>query len=271
MRALRRGLDLAACCVLAMLTACASGLGGSQAHGAAQSQGSADQAMLQKRATIRLQLALAYYEQGQFEVAQDELRQALAMTPENADLYGARALVYMGKGEAQLAQQDFQQALMLAPHNAELNNNYGTFLCQNGHVAESLGYFDAALKSTAYASPEKAFNNAGACSLKLKDYAGAEYYLLQALQRTPNFPATNANLALVYYERGNYARAGEFIFRLGKITKIESLTAEVLWLAIKVQRKLGDTGMEAAWVTQLRSRHSGSAEYAAYQREAFDE
>jgi type IV pilus assembly protein PilF len=52
---------------------------------------------------------------------------------------------------------------------------------------------------------------------------------------------------------------------------MESLTADVLWLAIKVQHKLGDTAAEAGWATQLRRHHPGSTEYAAYQRGAFDE
>jgi type IV pilus assembly protein PilF len=55
--------------------------------------------------------------------------------------------------------------------------------------------FDAALANRAYRAPASAANNAGSCALKVKDYASAERYLLQALQLTPDLPATNANLA----------------------------------------------------------------------------
>jgi type IV pilus assembly protein PilF len=37
--------------------------------------------------------------------------------------------------------------------------------------------------------------------MKIKDYASAERYLLQALQLTPDLPATNANLARVYLKK----------------------------------------------------------------------
>ncbi|UMR30473.1 type IV pilus biogenesis/stability protein PilW [Massilia sp. MB5] len=230
-----------------------------------------DQTSAQKRAEIRMQLAVGYYEQGQYAVALDEVKKAIVAAPESADAYGMRALIYMAMGEAALAGDSFQHALKLAPHNPEISNNYGSYLCQTGKVGESFKYFDAALGNRAYQSPATALNNAGDCALKLKDFAQAEKYLLPALQLTPDLAITNINLARVYYERRDYPRAGFFITRLGKVAKTDSLTADVLWLAIKVQHKLGDTGAEQGWATQLRRHHSASSEYAAYQRGAFDE
>jgi type IV pilus assembly protein PilF len=55
------------------------------------------------------------------------------------------------------------------------------------------------------------------------------------------------------------------------VAKTDSLSADILWLAIKVQHKMGDQGAEQGWVTQLRRHHADSPEYAAYQRGAFDE
>ena len=259
---------LAMCGLGALLGGCASAPG---ASGKAELPTSSDQSAGQQRGAIRMQLAVGYYEQGQLEVALDEIKKAVQADPDNADLYGVRALIYMDMGELALAEDNFLRALKLAPRNADLSNNYGSFLCRNGRAAQSIAYFDAALRNRAYQSPGKALNNAGSCSLKIRDYAGAERYLLQALQITPDLPATNANLARVCYERRDYVRAGFYISRLGKIAKMESLTADVLWLAIKVQHKLGDTGAEASLGTQLRRHHSASPEYAAYQRGAFDE
>jgi type IV pilus assembly protein PilF len=241
------------------------------ANSRSDSQGDSDKTSAQNRASIRMQLAAGYYGQGQYEVALEEIKKAVQAEPENADAYGIRALIYIALGETALAEESFQHALKLAPRNADVSNNYGSFLCENGRVAESLPYFDKALQNRAYPSPEKALNNAGACSLKIKDYDGAERYLLKALEVAPDMPATNVNLARIYYVKRDYKRAGFFIGRVSQTVKMESLTADVLWLAIKVQRKLGDAGAEAGWVAQLRSRHPGSPEYAAYQSGAFDE
>lgn len=267
-QARRRPHCLPALGLALLLAGCAAGPGNS---GKAELVTASDQTSAQRRAEIRMQLAVGYYEQKQYQVALDEVKLALAADPQQVDAYGMRALIYMALGETALAEDNFVRALKLAPRNPDLANNYGSFLCQNGRVAEALPHFDLALASAQYQSPGNTLNNAGACALKVKDYAAAEKYLLRASQVTPDLPVTNVNLAQVYYARRDYQRAGFFITRLSKLAKMESMTADVLWLAIKVQHKLGDTGAEAGWATQLRRHHPGSTEYAAYQRGAFDE
>lgn len=222
----------------------------------------------QKRARIRLQLAVGYYEQRQLAVALDEIKQALQADPNFADAYSMRALIYMEMGENRLAEESFLQAIKLAPNTPDFSNNYGWFLCQNGREQQSIAYFEAALKNRAYQSPAKALHNAGVCSLKIKDKAAAERYFSQAFQYEPGNPSTNASLARIYFERGDYERAR---FYVGRVMKADVMTADVLWLAIKIERKLGDRAAESSLATQLRRRHGGSPEYAAYQRGAFDE
>ncbi|MFC5474813.1 type IV pilus biogenesis/stability protein PilW [Paraherbaspirillum soli] len=229
---------------------------------------SSDQTEAQRRAAIRLQLAIGYYEQRQLEVGLDEIKQALIAYPDFADAYSVRALIYMDMGEVRLAEDNFQHALRLSPNNPDFLNNYGWFLCQNSREKESLTYFDTALKSRSYQSPAKALANAGVCSMKLKDSTAAERYFLQAFQFDPSNPLTNANLAKLAYERNDYERAR---FYIGLVTKNEVQSAEVLWIAIKVERKLGDSAAEASLVTQLRRRFAGSTEYASYQRGAFND
>jgi type IV pilus assembly protein PilF len=229
---------------------------------------SSDQTESQRRATIRLQLAVGYYEQRQMEVALDEVRQALQADPNYADAYSVRALIYMDMRQPKLAEESFLQAIKLSPDNADFNNNYGWFLCQNGRERQSIGYFEAALKNPAYQSPSKALNNAGVCSMKLKDKAAAERYFSESFKYEPNNTATNVNLGKLYYEGRDYERAR---FYLSRATKVDAVSSEALWLAIRTERKLGDRAAEASLATQLRRRHPNSAEYAAYQRGAFDE
>ena len=169
------------------------------------------------------------------------------------------------------AEKDFLYALRLAPHNPELSNNYGQFLCQTGRAAQSLAYFDAALQDVAYGTPELALQNAAACSLMMKDYPRAADYWLKAERIAPAAAMTYAGLVRVYYQQQDYRQAAHYLERLGKVATMESQTADVLWLGIKVQHKLGDAGAEAGLGAHLRNHHSGSPEYAAYQNGAFDE
>ncbi len=236
---------------------------------------SSDQTSSQKRAAIRLQLAIGYFQQRQMDAALDDVKQALQADPEYADAYGVRALIYMEMGETKLAEDNFNHALKLAPNNPDFQSNYGWFLCQNGRESKSIALFDAALTNRTYASPVKALNNAGMCSLKLKNAVAAERYFASAFQLDPSNPISNFNLAKLFYQRADFERAQFYISRLTKTenntVNNSNLTADVLWLAVKTAHKTGDILIETSLGTQLRRHHAASPEYAAYQRGAFDE
>jgi type IV pilus assembly protein PilF len=258
----------AACAfALSLLAACA-GTGGASR----ELKTASDQTPSEKRAEIRLELAIGYYQDGKYEIALDEIKQAIAADPDSADAYGVRALIYTAMGETALADDNYQRALKYAPRNPDLANNYGAFLCQSANKPDqAMPYFESALGNRAYQSPVNALVNAGNCSLKVKRYDAAERYLLDALRYNPDLAATNGGLARVYYERRDYQRAGFFINRLTAAAKLDTLSADVLWLALRVQHKLGDRTLEASLAAQLRRRFPGSAEFAAFERGVFDE
>jgi type IV pilus assembly protein PilF len=260
-------------CALALpllLSACAGN--GGLAGDTRELKTLSDQTAAEKRAQIRLQLAVGYYQERKYDIALDEVKQAIAANPEYADAYGVRALIYTAMGENALADENYRHALRLAPRNPDLSNNYGLFLCDaGGKPFDAMTYFESALKNPNYASPVKAMVNAGNCSLKMKNVDAAERYLLDALRYDPDLPATSAGLARVYFERRDYPRAGFFINRLTETAKLDMLSADVLWLAIRVKHMLGDRAMEASLAAQLRKRFPGSPEYAAFERGAFSE
>jgi type IV pilus assembly protein PilF len=229
---------------------------------------SSDQTSTQKRASIRLQLAIGYYQRNELSVALDEIKQALAADPDYAEAYSMRGLIYMQMSETHLADENLLHALKLAPNNGEFNNNYGWFLCQNGRAADSINYFDAAVKVRNYPAPAKALDNAGMCSLKLNDPVAAEKYFLRAFQFDPSNVEVNVNLARMYYKRQDYEHAK---FYIGRVIKAEDHDADVLWLGVKIAHKTGDRLTEGAIGSELQRFQPASVEYAAYQREAFDE
>lgn len=267
---------LTVCLVAGALTACA-GTGGGRASDTSL-QGSttelktaSDATSADKRASIRLQLAIGYYTEHSYEVALDEVKLALAAKPDWADAYGVRALIYVGMGEMALADENYKRAMSLAPRNPELNNNYGQFLCQVGRYDQGLAQLETALRDPTYQSPLLAKVNAGNCAVKMKNYELAERYLMDALRYDPDMPAIQEAMARVYFARKDYARAGLFINRLTTLQKPETMSAEALWLAARVERKLGEKATETSLVTQLRRRHPNSPEFAAFMRGAFDE
>lgn len=248
------------------LAGCASGPGGRAQGDATLDSTNMDRTDAQKRASIRLQLAVGYYRQGQLNVALNEVKQALQADPNLVDGYSMAALIYMDMGDTRAAEENFRRAMSLAPNDPELSNNYGWFLCQNGRAQESIAYFKAAVQSKTYQSPGKALNNAGVCSLIVKDEAAAEKYFTEAFRYEPGNPSVNVNLAKIYYARGDFERAH---FYLDRVIKDDAVTPEILLFGIKVERKRGDRSAELSLVTQLRRRYPDSAEYASYQRGEF--
>ena len=260
---------LALCLLAVALAGCAGKP--TAAGNTAELKTASDLTSTDKRANIRLQLAVGYFQSGNYDVALDEIKKALMADPELSDAYGVRALIYTAMDEMPLAEENYQRAMRLAPGNADLNNNYGSFLCQTGRFAPAMAQFEVALANPKYTSPVKAMANAGACALKMKQYDVAERYFNNGMRLDPDFPTIQAGLARVAYQRRDYARAGFYLNMLKAQTKPEAMSADVLWLAIRIERKLGEQDSAASLATQLRRRHPASPEFAAFQRGAFDE
>jgi type IV pilus assembly protein PilF len=209
------------------------------------------------RARIHTELASAYFERGRMGVALEELRTAIAADPNYAAAYSVLGLVHMELREDAVAQQHFEHALRLSPNDPDINNNYGWFLCQTGHEQQSIAFFLAALKNPLYNTPARSYVNAGLCSLKDNESDAIDYFE-RALRSAPDNLQALLNLASVRYKRGQLEAARGLI---GRFNKLVEPTAESLWLALRIERKLGDRPAENASAAQLRRRFSGSQEY----------
>jgi len=223
---------------------------------------------VKKRAAIRLQLGVGYFQQGQYPVALQELNDAAKMDPTIADIFGVRALVYVELHETVLAEQDFQRAQRMAPENADIANNYAWFLCRNQREKEAMEMFEKVIKNPAYKSPAKVLINAGMCSQRMKNDYLAQQYLLKAIRFDPANYDANFNLAGIYYQNKDWVRAQ---FYIGRLVKDEDVSAATLWLGIKIAHKAQDALTEDSLSLQLRRRHPDSDESVLLGRGAFDE
>ena len=220
-----------------------------------------------QRAKVHTELGSLYYADGRFAVSLEEARTALAADPEYAPAYNLLGLVHMTLRENQLAEENFERALRLVPGDAEINNNYGWFLCQTGRERRSIGYFQTALKNPLYATPSKPYTNAGICSLRLKDDAAAEDFLAQALRIDPVNAAANYWLADILFR---HDRLGDARKRIEDLHQLGEPNAESLWLAIRIDHRLGDRESEARHIAQLRRKFAGSPEYQKLNQGQFE-
>lgn len=218
---------------------------------------SAEESDTRRRARIRLELGAGYYQQGNIPVALDELRQALQIDPNYAAVYGVLGLIYMDLNERDRAEDAFQRGLQLRPNDSDLNNGYGWFLCNTGREKRSIEFFQRALADPLYATPAKPLHNAGICSLKIGEEALAEAYFLRSFQIDPLNAVAMYNLGELFLKRRDAERARFYAQRL--ISTYDP-TAQTLWLALRVERTLGNRDAEVSLAAQLRRRFPESRE-----------
>ena len=227
-----------------------------------------DEPEARKRARIRLELALGYFDKGQTTVALDEVKQALAVDPAYAQAYNLRGLIYLKLDDFRLAEDSLRRAVALNARDADAIHNLGWLQCQQGRYAESQQSFNRALSTPAYGGRAKTWLTQGLCQIRAGQPREAEASLLKAYELDAANPVTGFNLANLLWQRGELARAQFYIRRLNNS---ESANSESLWLAIKIERSLGNFDEMRQLGTQLSRRFAQSREAIAYERGSFHE
>ena len=67
-------------------------------------------------------------------------------------------------------------------------------------------------------------------------------------------------MADLSFLRADYVEAKNYLNRL---TKVAPVNAEVLWLGVRVERRMGDRNSEASYASQLRNKFPNSREARA--------
>ena len=252
--------------LLTLLTGCASSPTG--LPGRSDMVTESDQTDVRQRASKRLELAVAYLQEGKPIFALDNIKQALATDPSYIDAYNVRGLIYMKLNDPGLAEESFRRALSIDSQDSDALNNFGWFLCQQSRHAESMQYFTKVLANPRYVGRAKTLMNQGLCQLKAGRPVDAEQSLLRSFELDAGNPVTGYNLALLLFQRGDFVRSQ---FYLRRLNNSELANAESLWLGIKVERRLGNRDAVAQLGSQLKKRYSQSVESSALERGAFDE
>lgn len=259
------GLSMASCLLLA---SCAAPNAAAPAATARDIVTASDEPPDRTRARIRLELAVAYFEQGKTTVALDELKQALGADPTYPEAYNLRGLVYMRLNDLAIAEASFRRALALKPGDGSTLHNMGWLFCQQDRMAEAVASFDQALADTNYGDRAKTLLTKGMCQIRARQPAAAEASLLQSFELDAGNPITEYNLALLLFQRSDLTRAQFYIRRLNNS---EWANAESLWLGIRIERKLGNRAAMEQLAVPLTRRFGQSREAGLYDRGAFDE
>jgi type IV pilus assembly protein PilF len=252
--------------ILAALGACATGAGPGMTEDV---KTSSDQTDADRRARVRLELAAGYFTRGQTSTALDEVELALVARPDLPEAFNLRGLIYATMGENRLAEESFRRALQLAPRDADVMHNFAWFACQSGRWDEADVMFRQALAQPQYRDAVRTLLAQGLCLARAQKWPEAEAALSRAYELDPANPVTGFHLSDLLYRRGEFERSRFYIRRVH--LRREFATPQTLWLAVRVERRLGDGVSMRMWGQLLQERFPQSPETLMYERGRFDD
>lgn len=252
------------------LSGCASGFTAPTVSGVGKADfiTDSDETDARKRARLRLELAVVYFEQGKTTIALDELKQSINADSTLFEAYNLRGLIYMRLNDAGLAEESFRKALAINPRASNVLHNYGWLLCQQSRVPEAVQMFSAAIADPNYGDRAKTWMTQGLCQMKIGKAAEAEASLVHSYELDAGNPITGYNLALLLFNRSEFLRAQFYVRRLNNS---ELANSESLWLGIKVERRMENREAMSQLASQLKKRFPQSKELVLYERGAFNE
>jgi type IV pilus assembly protein PilF len=227
----------------------------------------------QERAQRRLVLALAYFEQGQNDVALQEVRAALKIDAHNASAYNLLGLIHQRNNAPALAQQSFEASAYWAGQMgrsidlADAQHNLGWLLCEQTHYPKAQAQFEQALSQAHYRQSSKTHMASGVCHLRAGEIDQARQRWLQSLKTDPLNPLVRYQLALLDWQiqpaLAQTLLAPMHARNLG--------SAESLWLGLRVARALHNPQDEQQLGHQLLQRYPESVQAQAWIQRKFED
>jgi Tfp pilus assembly protein PilF len=153
---------------------------------------------LRFQADDHYQLALSYWENGSYPLAEQEIRKALDLRPNAPRYFELLALIYQKQGRLSLAEEAYRMALQQHDVPPSVLVNYSTLLLLRERLDEVIVLVQRALQDPGYEKPVIAYTNLGLAYLKKGDLRQAARQFHTALKYQPDLPEVHHNLGLVY-------------------------------------------------------------------------
>lgn len=201
-----------------------------------------------EKAKARIVLGLTYLKHGNMLKARQNLEKALEHAPNDESAQLSLAHYYEQVGENAMAKQLYQTALTAHPDNGNVLNNYGTFLCKQGHYEDAVHYFTLAVNQAYYFLISSSYENAALCSLKAGKLRQAKLYFVRALAHDPNRAGSLLHLARLEIKDREFSNAR---MRLLKFHKYYGPKRTSLTLLIELESATGNTPLAQKYRTQL--------------------
>ena len=203
------------------------------------------------------QLGARYYKKGDYELARDRLLYSIKLDPHRAIVYSTLGLTYEALENQRLAKEAYQKAIRVEPRNIDALNTYAVYLCRQGEYDEAPKYFDRAIRERDNDTSYVMLTNAGVCMEQKPDLDKAEDYFREALQRKANYGEALIQMCLLKHSTGDNLHARAFMQRF---LATNPPTSAVLYLAMQIEKELGDERAQTEYSNRLLREFPASPE-----------
>ncbi len=203
------------------------------------------------RAQLHTQMGVNYLQQGQVEIAQEELKLALRIRPDYSPANLAMAKLQLQLDDDRAAGTYFARAVRYDRDNVAAKNDYGFFLCTRQEYARGLEQFTEALNHPLNRNQYVSLFGAAECERMAGDAEQAEKYYEQALQLQPDMRQALLQLAYIKFDRGEHFSARAFLERF---FEDRFFTPDSLILAVRNELMLDRRDLAQEYARILRER-----------------
>lgn len=211
----------------------------------------------ERASDLNLELGYDYFRKGKLQEAKEKIDKAVEQNPRNANAQSAAGLLYDRLGEPKKADAHFERALSLDPKNPDIQNTYAAFLCARSRFTQGEKYALQAASNPLYRTPEFAYLNAGNCASRAGQLDRAEEHYRRSLKLKARFGEALYKMADLEYRQTNYLSARAFLERYLEMGHSDAST---LWLALKIERSLGNAAAAKSYAQRLKSEYPSAVE-----------
>ena len=212
---------------------------------------------LDRASDLNLELGYDYFRKGKLNEAKEKIDKAVEQNPRSANAQAAAGLLYDRLNEPRKAENHFEKAVSLDPKNPDIQNTYAAFLCARNRFSAGEKYALQAATNPLYRTPEFALLNAGNCAVGAGELARAEEHYRRSLKIKARFGEALFKMADLEYRQTNYLSARAFLERYLELGRPDAGT---LWLALRIEKGLGNNAAAQSYAQRLKSEYPSAVE-----------
>lgn len=193
----------------------------------------------QKRASARVDVAMAQYQAGGFERAYAASKEAIDLDSKNLN-----AWIILSLSEERLKVptdqviKTYESALQTFGSQHDIMHNFGWYLCRNGMNKKGEEYLISASKSSQNSVPERSYMALSKCLVGINVLA-AEEYAKKALDAQPKWADAWLSLAIAQLAKRDLERAHKAMTQY--FENEDKPTVEAMQTALKIATARKDT------------------------------